>query len=197
MSSVSNLSAGNLFRILLVVLWHSQISKSQFGRLGVRDEAVKSKGIEFNVTVPSLGKQPNAWRFWFFTLPVTWKSNLTKLNVSRLSSVTTVIGKWDALVQVYTAYLMDGKNFVLLLSPLTPQGLRLHQDAIYILELVLKHGIRSIQTSEKQQINSYSLACQIAIDPNYATLFSSCPTHLLNTEVTPKLTGLQRRIGLH
>lgn len=74
---------------------------------------------------------------------------------------------------------------------------KLHQGAIYILELVLEWGIISIWTSEKQQINNYSLACQIAIDPPYATPFSSCPAHLQNPDGTPKVTAVQRGIDLY
>ena len=92
---------------------------------------------------------------------------------------------------------MDGKIFVLLLPSLTLQDPRLRQDAIYILELVLEHGVISICTSEKQQINNNSLACQIAISPPCAIPFSSCPIHLQNSECTPEVTGLQRGTDLH
>lgn len=40
---VSNLSAVNLFYILLVMLLHSLIGKSQFRGIGIRDVVVKSK----------------------------------------------------------------------------------------------------------------------------------------------------------
>lgn len=75
---------------------------------------------------------------------------------------------------------MDGKILVLLLLSLMLQDPKLHQDEIYILDLVLECGIISIRTSEKQQINNYSLACQIAIDPPYATPF---PLVLLTSRI--------------